>query len=289
MSGPLAIGDWGGTRLRLWRIDHGLVAERREGPGILACGDPAEALVSAIGDWGAERITLCGMAGAREGLREAPYVRCPAGMPEWRDQSIDFALGGMQVTIAAGLSSPDDRGRPDVMRGEEAQIFGAMALDPTLATGTRRVLLPGTHSKWVGLRDGSIVEFRTFITGELFALLGNSTLYTAGVPSEADEREGFAAGLARAGQSPGLAADLFEARAAQMQDGKSSAWAGGFVSGLLIGDEVQHMVCADPVVVIGDPDLSARYGQALRHFGVPFECIDGEPCAIAGLRLLDDD
>ena len=49
------------------------------------------------------------------------------------------------------------------------------------------------------------------------------------------------------------------------------------------------MASADRVLVIGEPELSRRYGQALRHFGVSFEGIDGEQCAIAGLGLLDDD
>ena len=59
-----------------------------------------------------------------------------------------------RVTIAGGLcSSPGDRAG-DVMRGEEAQIFGALRLDPTLAQRTHILVLPGTHSKWVELEDG---------------------------------------------------------------------------------------------------------------------------------------
>ncbi len=50
------------------------------------------------------------------------------------------------------------------MRGEEVQLLGAGISDGT-------AVLPGTHSKWAHLEHGAICQFRTFMTGELFALL----------------------------------------------------------------------------------------------------------------------
>jgi len=275
--------------MRLWRLERGEIAERLEGPGILACGDRAEALASVMDGRTADRVVLCGMAGAREGLREAPYVPCPVSVSQWRARMTE-ALGcpGLSVWIAAGLSCRDASGRPDVMRGEETQVFGAMSLDPGLANGTHVVLLPGTHSKWVWLDDGLIVRFRTCMTGELFALLGQSSLLAAGARG-ANEDQGFAAGLARASEGAAPSAALFEARAAQLVDGRTVDWARGFVSGLLIGAEIAAINPQEPVLAIGDPALVARYGAALARCGVQMRAMDGEACAIAGLRLLDDD
>ena len=174
------------------------------------------------------------------------------------------------------------------MRGEETQIFGAMALDPRLASGKHIVLLPGTHSKWVWLDDGAIVRFRTSMTGELYALLGQSSLLAAG-EAGSNEGEGFAAGLLRAGQGAAPSVALFEARAAQLLDGRTVDWARGFVSGLLIGAEIAEMAPHDTVLAIGDPALVVRYNEALAQRGVQMRSMDGEACAIAGLRLLDDD
>ncbi|HEU4651224.1 MAG TPA: 2-dehydro-3-deoxygalactonokinase, partial [Croceibacterium sp.] len=292
VSASAIIGDWGSTRLRLWRIERGEVRERREGPGIAGLADPASALLAALGDWPAERVCLCGMAGASEGLCTAPYVECPADTATWRASAVTCEIAGLRVVVAAGLSSRDDTGRPDVMRGEETQIFGAMSRNPGLASGRHCALLPGTHSKWAWLDEGRIARFRTCMTGELFALLGNSSLRFAGKANAAEEAEGFAAGLARAGESIGLLEGLFEARAAQMRDGRSSAWAAGFVSGLLIGSEVagpRSTPPEGPVTVIGDPGLTARYASALDHFGLPHTVADGDACAIAGLGLLDGD
>ena len=126
------------------------------------------------------------------------------------------------------------------------------------------------------------------MTGELFALLGESSLLTTGDPGGSED-EGFAAGLARARESGALSSTLFEARAAQLVDGRGTDWARGFVSGLLIGAEVAEMAAASAVVAIGEEALVARYGEALAQRGVHLRRMDGETCAIAGLRLLDDD
>jgi 2-dehydro-3-deoxygalactonokinase len=155
--------------------------------------------------------------------------------------------------------------------------------------GHHVVLLPGTHSKWVDVQDGKISSFRTFITGELFALLRDrSSLLRAGV-SQGESDTGFAAGLERAGHE-GLAASLFETRSAQLLLDRTQGWARGFLSGLLIGDEVATILRAQAihstVTVIGEPNLSALYRQTLRHSGVETTELDGDRCVVAGLRLL---
>jgi 2-dehydro-3-deoxygalactonokinase len=283
VSAGLVIGDWGSSRLRLWRLENGSVADRRGGPGIAHVGDPIAVLEAALGDWKSERVVLCGMAGARNGLREAPYVECPAELEDWRSHALEFALGGRTVAIPPGVVLPD--GRPDVMRGEETQVFGAMACDPALASGRHLLVLPGTHSKWVQLSDGRIDSFRTFLTGELFDLLQRSSLFAAGSDStEADVEAGFSDGLARRGALSSL---LFEARSAQLVSRKSAGWASGFVSGVLIGAEVAAMEPEDIVTVIAEPELAARYSRALAHHGLEPATVDAEECTIAGLRLLD--
>ncbi len=155
------IGDWGGTRLRLWRLSRGEVTGHREGPGILAATDHAEVLAMAIGDWRAKRIVLCGMAGVRGAMRETPYVPCPASTARWVSGAVEFDAPSFALRIAAGISRQDRHGMPDVMRGEETQVFGAMTLDPALTHGEHLVVLPGTHSKWVRLKEGRIADFRT--------------------------------------------------------------------------------------------------------------------------------
>jgi hypothetical protein len=56
------------------------------------------------------------------------------------------------------------------MRGEETQILGALSLAPDLEKNSM-VILPGTHSKWVSMHESRIMDFATYMTGELFCLL----------------------------------------------------------------------------------------------------------------------
>lgn len=287
------LGDWGTSRLRLFRVEGGRVLDRAEGPGALA-PQPDAALRAALAPWLAasrpDFIHLSGMAGARTGLREAAYVECPAGVSEWRRAALRFAFDTIPLVIAPGAACTHDTGAPDVMRGEETQIFGACVLEPLLAHGVHLLLLPGTHSKWAQLDNGRIISFRTFVTGELFALLRQSSLLPATEASDpAQEQDGFDAGLARASSGLGVIGALFEARAGQLRAERSPSWAHGFISGLLIGAEVVEMAAQrlpPTVVLIGAPDLTMRYEIALSRLGVGTQRLDGDACVLAGLGLL---
>lgn len=294
MTGATILGDWGTTRLRLFRQGPDGAIDRLAGPGIGALvASPAETLLSTLAPWRADgridSVLLCGMAGSRNGLIEVPYVQTPAGAGEWARGAVIVTVENVCVTVAAGLSGANFHGRPDVMRGEEAQLFGAAATDPALATGRHLVVLPGTHSKWAELVDGRIERFHTFPTGEMFALLSNhSTLTRAGGDGEGRE-EGFSDGVARADGA--VLARLFEARAAQLVEGRSHGWALGYLSAVLIGGEIAEALALlggspGAVTLIGDPGLSRIYGQAAGVHGLAIRTLDGDTCAIAGLDCL---
>jgi 2-dehydro-3-deoxygalactonokinase len=276
---------------------HGAsVADRCDGPGIIGLGrPPADVLHEAIAPWLADgapaTITLCGMAGARGGLHQAGYAECPVSAADWTRQTVRLDIGGTPVRIAAGCATRRSAERDDVMRGEETQVFGALAVKPQLGRGRQIVVLPGTHSKWVTLEDGRITGLRTFLTGELFALLQSSSLLAAWESVE-DDPNGFAAGLDRAARG-GLLGNLFEVRAAQLRRGRSPSWARSFLSGLLIGAEVAELQslsdAPSAVHLIGDPALTDHYRQALAGAKIDGVLLDGEGCALSGLRLIDAD
>lgn len=298
MSGYTVVGDWGTSNLRLFRVEDGRIVARRDGPGIGAVGRSAEAaFADTVGPWLADgtplSITLCGMVGARDGWVEAPYADCPADAASWRAAAIGFDWRGAPIAIMAGLACTGADGIPDVMRGEETQIFGACARTPALAQGRRLIVLPGTHSKWALVQDGRVLAFRTVPTGELFALLRDrSTLGPKdAVGDAAQEATGFAEGLARAGEGAVLAR-LFAARAMRLRAGRSADWALGYLSGLLIGGEIADaralLQADDGVTLIGDARLADRYARALAAQGVESQRLDGDVCALAGLGYVGE-
>lgn len=295
MAALTVLGDWGTTRLRLYLTQNGTILDRVSGTGIGQLTlSPAETLAETLAPWrdrAIGQVLLCGMAGSRNGIVEVPYVAAPADRPAWAAQLGAFDLNGIPVRVASGLSGANFLGAPDVMRGEEAQIFGAVARDPDLATGRAMLILPGTHSKWAEVVDGRIERFHTFFTGESFALLrDHSTLTRAGTDAFGRE-EGFIAGLERARTGGALLGAVFEARAAQLVEGRSQGWAIGFLSGLLIGTEIREALSLatrelGKIAIVGDVALSALYIQALTAFGHQGHYLDGDDCVLEGLIAL---
>lgn len=304
------LGDWGTSNLRLYLIESALGADgvcaEREGPGIGSLTrPPAEVLQELLADWSREHspldVTLCGMASSRNGLLELPYATAPADIAGWALAAKPLSVGPLRVLLATGLtrrdeSRQDESGSFDVMRGEETQIFGALQLDPTLQAGKHIAILPGTHSKWVALEGGSIRSFRTAITGELFALLSQqSTLLKAATEAgdAGDTEKGFAAGNAEGLQlDTSLLSALFRTRTAQLLEGRSRAWASGYLSGLLIGYEVASMGDVLPrgatITIIGQSQLAQLYRQIFAARGMTVRLLDGADCARAGLSVLRD-
>jgi 2-dehydro-3-deoxygalactonokinase len=298
-------GDWGTSRLRLSLCMRDRVLETRQGPGIGALREPAaEAIRPLIAGWreaqGPLPLVLCGMAGSRNGWRETPYLPCPVGLHALRDGALRFEADGAPVAIAPGLSCQGRLGTPEVMRGEETQIAGALALQPGLGIGRHLLCLPGTHTKWAWLENGQVRDFLTALTGELFALLreGSTLMRASQAPQSgsrtaaADDEEGFEHGLAAAAAlgKASLLQGLFAVRTQQLIDGRSHEWALSYLSGLMIGADVHGAVplfgAPEEAVLIGDGALNERYAKALRREGVTAPCLDGEQCALAGLRTL---
>lgn len=301
-------GDWGTSRLRLSLCLGERVLDTRQGPGIGALREPAgDALRPLIAGWrethGPLPLVLCGMAGSRNGWRETPYLPCPVDVRRLREAALRFEADGASVAIAPGLSCRGRLGSPDVMRGEETQVAGALALHPALGAGRHLLCLPGTHTKWVWLEDGQVRDFLTALTGELFALLRErSTLMRAssaasrarqsGSPAAAGDDDGFERGLeaAAAQGKASLLHALFAVRARQLIDGSSHDWALSYLSGLMIGADVRGAIplfgAREEAVLIGDGALNARYAKALGREGIAASCLDGEQCALAGLRAL---
>src|SRR5271170_5197192 len=177
MESPAFIaGDWGTSHLRLNLCDRlGNVLESKKGLGVGAvAGDVAGAFFSQIESWnqfGLLPAFLCGMVGSTIGWREVRYLPCPIKPELIAAGTTRFEANGRTIVIAPGLSCRNRLQAPDVMRGEETQILGALRLSPQLSEGRHVLCMPGTHTKWVSLKDGAIEHFLTAISGEMYDIL----------------------------------------------------------------------------------------------------------------------
>jgi 2-dehydro-3-deoxygalactonokinase len=291
-SAPRLIAlDWGTSSLRAYLLgDGGMVLERRAQPlGILQVPDRDYDAVfrSIVGDWRARNPELpalaSGMIGSAQGWIEAPYASLPADVA-----SVAQALAtvpGTRLRIVPGLAQRD--GAPDVMRGEETQLFGALAESAALADGGVAVL-PGTHAKWARLSRGRVVGFTTYMTGELFAVLSRHSILgrMAGAAGrDVEQGAAFARGVRHARDvAGGLANLVFSARSTVLVGDLPAEDSLDYLSGILIGDEVRAGLAAGdrPTVLIGEPALCALYASALGEFGVSDVALLGDT-APAGL------
>lgn len=273
--------DWGTTRLRAMLFDgDGAVHETRSSDwGIrqLPEGGFEAALASICAGWPNAPVLAAGMVGSRQGWREVGYVDTPADIDALVAGIVDVrSADGRHVGIIPGVR---DAANADVMRGEETQVIGAMALRPEL-NGESRLLLPGTHSKWIEVRGGRIVRLATMMTGELYALLRQHSILGAGMPPGAGETlnvAAFDAGVraARDSAAAGALTRLFSARALMLAGELAPDAVPDYLSGLLIGEELRAGVAAGwwhsevTPLLAGDEALCARYRHAMTSFNLP--------------------
>ena len=286
--------DWGTSNLRAWAMgpDGPLdQAVSDDGMGKLQPHDFEPALLRLIEPWltaAHTPVLACGMVGARQGWREAAYRTVPC-TPVDAAGILHVPTQDNRITfhIAPGLrqNSP-----ADVMRGEETQVAGALALTPGF-DGV--ICAPGTHSKWMQVSAGEVVSFQTYMTGELFALLSTQSVLRHSMTIDGTEPwddAAFDAGLSDALSRPDrIAARLFSLRAEFLLHGLTPTQARARLSGLLIGIELagaKPYWLGQKVILIGAPSLAANYIRALKAQGLTAETLDATACTLAGLTAL---
>jgi 2-dehydro-3-deoxygalactonokinase len=281
MNGLITV-DWGTSSLRSALLDErGQVVDEDSMPrGILtvAAGEFPKVLEAATARWPQHSEMLCllsGMVGSRQGWMEAPYCACPAGLADIAAHLTWLEPG--RIAIVPGLCC-EAQGVPDVMRGEETQVFGALAL---LGLESASLVLPGTHSKWVHANCGRVESFSTFMTGEIYALLRHHSILARTLP-DADgdlDPDAFEQGFRHAVHTGNLLHAAFSARTLSLFERLAIEARPSYLSGLVIGEELrsQRLAAADdPVIVVGSPALTERYALALRLLGVRSVAVGSE-------------
>lgn len=289
--------DWGTTSLRAYRLDtQGRVLDVRHFPwGIMHLPQPTPdsvataagssgfelAFEQACGDWlSAEPdlpVIACGMVGSAQGWKEAAYLDVPLRLDRIGARlTLVESPGGATVYLVPGLIQR--HGLPNVIRGEETQVLGAMAnLDGNADSAL--IGLPGTHSKWVSVQRGSVARFDTFMTGEVYAALrGHTILGRTMREAPAEDMAAFERGLRVAGTPDGrvgMLSTIFSARSLGLTGELPPESQADYLSGLLIGHEIAALAetrrqqgDSPRIVLCGDSTLCRRYALALRHYGL---------------------
>ena len=287
--------DWGTSNLRAWGMDAtGNPVFSRSSPdgmGKLTREQYPAALAGLLKDAVDHPVyaLICGMAGARQGWLEAPYLDAPADLRTLETGAVAPQMpdAAISPSILPGVCVRDV-GFEDVMRGEETQLLGLAALQPGFSG---LVVMPGTHSKWALLDGTRLTRFSSAMTGEIFEVLKTHSVLRHSLQGELDgpDRDiGFDAGLDLGLDKPErLTATLFKVRAGSLLSGRSAPWCAGFLSGLLIGAESggqRDWIGTTEIPLIGSVAVSKLYQRGFRRFGVSSRIIDATDATLAGLK-----
>jgi 2-dehydro-3-deoxygalactonokinase len=278
--------DWGTTNRRAWLVRRSgdVVADFADSMGLKSVSPGGFETAAAeirvrLGD---HPMMLAGMVGSDKGWRQAPYVPCPADAKSlsenilWIDARTGIIPGVSQIV-----------GHADVMRGEEVQAIGAV--EEGLVSPEVLICHPGTHAKWIRMRNGTIDDFQTMMTGELFSLLQQHSILAGQIAGDVSGGKSFEAGVEASASGTSLVSELFHIRARYLLDQDPPADA-SFASGLLIGSDVRAGLSSardgEKIVVIGRTDLCRLYAHAIGIAGFESEIIDGRPSFLAGIRSI---
>ncbi len=287
--------DWGTSSFRLWLVDRAgnVLGERRSHEGMMAAGKLGFATVlqshlEAVGAAPGLPVVVCGMAGARQGWVEAGYVDTPARLASILKHAVPVPGQDRDIRILPGIAQRDP-GAPDVMRGEETQLLGALGMD---ATDDAVVCMPGTHSKWVRANGGTVERFATFMTGELFDVISRETIlsHAVTVADEAEDIDAFRSAVTAAFETPSLAANLlFQVRSGQLLYGGKPSSAREKISGTLIGLELAAGLAGGVpsigITLVASGRLQMLYQLAFETVSVPVRSIGAEDAARRGLSM----
>jgi 2-dehydro-3-deoxygalactonokinase len=284
--------DWGTTHRRAYLLDaHGaLLAERSDDQGMLASqGRFPEAFAGLLAPWpGDLPVLMSGMVGASTGWQEAPYLDAGTPLTALAQHLVPLrdAPPGRRCAIVPGYRWRGAPGVVDVMRGEETQLLGALAL----GHGDGWYVLPGTHSKWVRVAHGEVIELRTYMTGELFGLLSAHGTLSGMVSGAGSVPQAFDAGL-HAAAGGALSQTLFGCRARVVAGDMPATHARSYLSGLLIGTEWADAIGRDQaplqqVTLIASAPLVEGYQAAAQKHGCELRVLEPREVYLAALWAL---
>ena len=284
--------DWGTSSFRLWLMDRAgeVLAESRGPEGMMAAAKTGFATVlqshlDAVGAAANLPVVICGMAGARQGWVEAGYIDTPAELASILQRAVPVPGQARDIRILPGIAQRDPRS-PDVMRGEETQLLGALG-----AEGDALVCMPGTHSKWARVRGGTVEGFATFMTGELFAAISRETILSLAIANadEAVDADAFKSAVTAAFEKPALAANLlFRVRSGQLLYGGSPAAARESISGTMIGIEMAAGLGDQSrrgITLVASGRLQELYLIAFDTLSVAVQSIDSDDAVRRGLSI----
>ena len=288
MSRWIAV-DWGTSFFRAYLIEDELVSDKIEtsdGMKFIQQNDFEKKFISLIEKWLIKgqvvEVLASGMLGARQGWMEAPYEKTPCNLNNINYVSPLVNDDRFSLKIFSGVSQTNP---PDVMRGEETQVAGFFNQNLNF---NGSVCLPGTHSKWIKVKNGLIEHFKTYMSGELFEVIKNNTVLTHSLMSEKIDKKEFLNSANKIFQNPKyLTSALFQIRADDLINSRGPEIYNSRLSGYLLGIELlgakEHWEKRD-IALIGGEKVMELYESLLEDKVLTIKKFSAEDMVLEGLK-----
>ena len=288
MSRWIAV-DWGTSFFRAYLIEDELVSDKIEtsdGMKFIQQNDFEKKFISLIEKWLIKgqvvEVLASGMLGARQGWMEAPYEKTPCNLNNINYVSPLVNDDRFSLKIFSGVSQINP---PDVIRGEETQVAGFFNQNLNF---NGSVCLPGTHSKWIKVKNGLIEHFKTYMSGELFEVIKNNTVLTHSLMSEKIDKKEFLNSANKIFQNPKyLTSALFQIRADDLINSRGPEIYNSRLSGYLLGIELlgakEHWEKRD-IALIGGEKVMELYESLLEDKVLTIKKFSAEDMVLEGLK-----
>ena len=261
--------DWGTSFFRAYLIENEEVVnavKTNDGMKFVQNNNFEEILVKLIDPWldynYKTEVLASGMVGSKQGWVEAPYQSTPCNLHNVNFISPSVKDKRFSLKIFSGISQNN---KPDVMRGEETQIAGFLHDNPNF---NGSICLPGTHSKWVQIENGHIINFKTFMTGELFEIISKNSVLIHSVTSNKIKKNELIMAVDEIFKKPETFGNaLFQLRADDLINSRGSEIYKSKLSGYLLGLELLGSLEfweKKDIVLIGNADLIELYEYILQ-------------------------
>ena len=293
--------DWGTTNFRAHKYDlikNKVISKIENNKGILNIKKKSEFLhilnetLVKLKLSTKHYILLAGMVGSKKGLYEVPYIRIPTSLSNLSKKIITKSIQGIQINIIPGLVFRN-KNYYDVIRGEETLVIGA--IEKLNIKQNCFLCCPGTHSKWIMIKNDIINSFSTYMTGDLYSAIKSNTILSQSLNEESEKFSiiYFKHGLKFIKKNKTIISIIFKIRTMDLFSQNKSFERKSFLSGLIIGLEMNEVLnkiklFKSRVVLIANGPLTKLYEESFKYYKIKYDLVNADECFINGMKKIYD-
>jgi len=293
--------DWGTTNFRAYKYDlrtSRVINKIENNKGILNLKKKSEFLhilnktLIKLALSKKQFILMAGMVGSKKGLYDVPYAQIPANLNNLSKKIIMKSIQGIQVNIIPGLVIKD-KNYYDVLRGEETIAIGA--IEKLKIKKDFYLCCPGTHSKWLMIKNNIINSFATYMTGDLYSAISSNTILSQSLKEKSDKFSiiFFKKGLQFIKKNNSITNIIFKIRTMDLFNQNKSFERKSFLSGLIIGLEMNEAtekikLSKSRIVLIASGPLTKLYEVSLKFYKIRYDLVNADECFIIGMKKIYD-